>query len=233
MTSRKLTLAALVVIGLTLCSIPAAAQSEIILGSSNGLLIFQGMGAGTSTLSLTLGSCKAGVCKLGGTAHGTGNLLSGPAPYVFLSTLGSITLSLVDKVAGLWNITQTSPIDFSYGKNGSLLTGTLDLLSLEKIPGGKGGLFNYLENANLMITGGSLASFFTADAILDVTIRFRTTEGLDTLLGTTKKVGAEIAHGEILATPEPSTGFLLGSGLLALGTMLRIRWRNNRSAKHA
>lgn len=231
MRSRKLTLAALVAIGLLLCSIPAAAQSQITLGGSRGLLTFTGMGSGSpNTLSLNFGSCKSGTCSLGGTGSGTGALTSGPSHYQFINTAGAITLTLANAALGEWNVSQTSATIFNYGSNGSLLSGTLDLLNFVQSLGSSGGMFNYAGNANLTITGGSLASAFSSsNGILDIKIFFRSATNIESLLGTSGRIGSQIASGNVLPAPEPSSILMLGSGLMLAGGMLRSKLRNKRS----
>jgi len=232
MRSRILTLVALVAIGLLLSSIPAAAQSQITLGGSRGLLLFQGMGPSSpNSLSLNFGSCKNGICSLGGTASGTGQLLSGPTSYQFINTAGAITLTLANAALNQWNVLQTSNTIFNYGTNGSLLSGFLDLLNFQQNPGSKGGEFNYTGNANLTITGGSLASAFSSsNGVLDLTVFFRSTTNLESLLGGSAKIGSQIASGSVLPSPEPSSILMLGSGLMLAGGMLRSKLRNNHSA---
>lgn len=231
MRSRMLTLAALAAIGLLLSSIPAAAQSQITLGGSRGLLTFSGLGSGSpNTLSLNFGSCKSGICALGGTASGTGALASGPSPYQFINTQGAITLTLANAALGQWDVLQTSATVFNYGTNGSLLSGTLDLLNFVQSPGTKGGMFNYTGNANLTISGGSLASAFTSsNGILDLTIFFRSATNIESLLGNSGRIGSQISSGNVLPAPEPSSILMLGSGLMLAGGMLRSKLRNNRS----
>ena len=217
MTSGRLTIAAVVAIGLMIGPASAAAQSQITLGGSTTSVIFQGTSS-TSTLAVTLGGCsKAGACTIGGQAFGTGSLTSGPAPYAITSTLGTITLTLVNAAAGLWDFAQSSKIGFGYGPGGSLLTGTLQLVNLSQTPG-----FNLaVANADLTVTGGSLASVLQA-GLIDVTIRFGCKTNLESMLGTNGHLNGKISSGELVPTPEPSSMLLLGSGLLAAGSMLRF-----------
>ena len=112
----------------------------------------------------------------------------------------------------------------------TMLSGTLDLLSFVQSPGSKGGLFNYTGNANLTISGGSLASAFTSsNGILDLTIFFRSATNIESLLGNSGRIGSQISSGNVLPAPEPSSILMLGSGLMLAGGMLRSKLRNNRS----
>jgi hypothetical protein len=189
------------------------------------------MGSGSpNTLSLNFGSCKSGTCSLGGTGNGTGALTSGPSPYQFINTAGAITLTLANAALGEWNVSQTSATIFNYGSNGSLLSGTLDLLNFVQTLGTSGGMFNYTGNANLMITGGSLASAFAStNGILDIKIFFRSATNIESLLGNSGRIGSQIASGGVLPAPEPSSILMLGSGLMLAGGMLRSKLRNKRS----
>lgn len=221
MISGRLTIAAVVAIGLMFGSASAAAQSQITLGGSTTNVIFQGTGS-TSTLSVTLGGCdKKGACTIGGQAFGTGFLTSGPASYAITSTLGTITMTLVNAAAGIWNFAQTSNVGFAYGTGGSFLTGTLQLVNLAQAPG-----FNIaVANADLTVTGGSLSSLLQK-GLVDVTIRFGAKSNLESMLGTTGHLNGKVSSGELVPTPEPSSMLLLGTGLLAAGSMLRLRRRD-------
>lgn len=220
MISGRLMIAAVVAIGLMMGPASAAAQSEITLGGSTTNVIFQGTSS-TNTLAVTLGGCNLkGACTVGGQAFGTGSLLSGPAPWSITSTLGTITLTLVNAAAGLWDFAQTSKICFAYGKLGSLLTGSLQLVNLAQAPG-----FNRaVANADLIVTGGSLASLLQHGS-MEVTISFGTKTNLESMLGTTGHLNGKVSSGALVPTPEPSSMLLLGTGLLAAGSMLRFRRR--------
>jgi len=226
MAIRRLLLStALVGLMLGLASLPASADpTQITLGgTAAGSVIFTGDGSGN--VLIQLGSCTGGSCTLSGTAFGTGALTSGLAPYEFTSTPGTISLAPTS-TAGLFAVTQTASIGFSYGTGGSLLTGTLSLLTFTQTPGGSStGEFNTFAVANLVITGGSLSTLFPpGGAILTATMNFGPSPvDLATLSGST--TSAKLASGQITPTPEPGSMLLLGSGLLAVGAFLRRRRR--------
>jgi len=217
---------------LALGATPASAQTQITIGGSTQSVTFTGEGAGSpTTVDVTLGTCSAGTCTLSGSAFGTGGLASGPAAYsITTADTNAITMTFLG--GGLWSVAQTDVITFCYGGaavcDGSLLTGSLTLLTFSQGAGSATGEFNSTATANLVVTGGSLAGVFTAaGGILTVTVNVVTGANVSTLLGTTGTLSGPILSGNLTPTPEPGSMVLLGSGLLALGTGLRRRiWRS-------
>jgi len=223
MKIRKLALCALILVTSLALAGTARAQVGITLSSTGNAVHFQGMGPGDpNQLSISFGHCSRGVCSTYGRGTGSG-LAASNGWFTLSSPLGSMIATLVNATTGQWAISQTAPILFSYGHNGTLLTGDLDLLTFQEAPGTSTGTFNYDESANLQITGGSLASVFGSDAIMQVYLTFRTTVNLESLLGKTTGIEGAIAGGEVLPTPEPSAFaiFGLGSVLLLIGSLLR------------
>jgi len=103
-----------------------------------------------------------------------------------------------------------------------LLTGTLQLVSLAET--GKTGTFNEDLTANIVVTGGSLASILGPEAVLSITVDFASKDKLR--LGTLtsgQTVAAKISDGELTPTAEPVSMVLVGSGLLLLGGFVRRR----------
>src|SRR5437016_13401649 len=147
---------------LVLSSVPAWADpTQITLGPSGTTWTFTGNGGSPSTV--TLAACNGGTCT--GTASGSGGFASigSNVPYKLISQ-GALTVTEVS--ATTFNITGPA-MTFMLGAGGALLRGDLSLLNLFQV--GKIGAFNYTENADLVITGGSLQPFFTsAGGILDI-----------------------------------------------------------------
>lgn len=198
----------------------AFAQTQITLGGSTQNATFVSNGSGS--VSVTLGSCSGGTCTLSGQAFGTGALSSGPAAY-------SITTAETNTIGMTWNgsqwlVSQSAPINFCYGGsgscNGSLLTGTITLNDFAQ--GVSSGEFNSALDANLAITGGSLAPVFTsAGGVLSFTIKLKGVPDLSTNQGS---FSGRILSGNITPTPEPTTLGLLGTGLMVLGGAIRRRF---------
>ena len=219
--SRKSTLVAvltMMAVGLVMSSTPAWADpSQITLGPSGTSWTFQGNGSGSTTVTLT--ACNGGTCK--GKAFGSGGFgFIGSVPYSLKSN-GNMTVT--NNGSNTFSVSGPA-MTFMLGTGGSLLTGDLSLLNL--LQAGKAGVFNYTGNANLAITSGSLASMFTsAGGVLDLTLKFRSNKQLSSIFGTSGSLIGRISTGELITTPEPSSMLLLGSGLVALGGVLRSRIR--------
>ena len=209
------------------CVATATANSSIVLGGNSQIISFTGKGASDpDQLGVSLGACHSGQCRVQGTGFGTGVFPSAHAPFSIISAMGSITATLVNATLGTWSVSESSPIAFSYGAHGSLLTGDLNLLSFQQTSGGKTGVFNWQGVADLTVTGGSLASdFSSAGGVLQVNLLFRNTTSLTSLLGTTKTKYGSFEGGQLSPTPEPSAFviFVLGSVILLIGGLLRRR----------
>jgi hypothetical protein len=211
----------------------ANAQTGITLTANKSQSVnFTGMGKNTdsnpvagSEVGITLGTCFKGECTEKGTGSGTGAFASSGA-FTLTSGQGSIIATLVNATLGTWSVSETAPIVFDYGTKGSLLSGDLNLLSFMQSPKTKSGTFDWSGQADLTITGGSLASAFTSSGgILEVNVLFGSTKNITTLLGTTTSTRGTFTGGQLTPTPEPSAFaiFLLGSGMLLIGGLLRRR----------
>jgi hypothetical protein len=187
-------------------------------------------GTGGSTVNLQLGSCGTTTCTVSGNgATGNGTLsFPGKADWSLTSGKGSLTLTETP-TTGVFNVhdSDASGIAFCLGGtgavcDGSLLTGHLDLLTIQQVAGTKTADFNTFGVANLVLTGGSLESAFSgAGGITTVKINFRNSTDLSLLFGTTGSVSGTWNDGSITPTPEPSSMLLMGSGLVAFGGLLR------------
>ena len=205
MTTMKKVNAVLVVLLFMTGSVFATTITEISLGPGNGVIKFTGNGPLDPTaLSISLGSCakSATNCVIAGRAIGTGRAaLPGnkPASYTIVTPKSDvITTSDPSGVPGEWTMTQSAPETFNWGKNGSLLTGTFDLISLFQAPGSSVGVFNDQGIFNMVITGGSEASAFGGPhASIDLILKFQSTKKLGALLGTNKSVTSTLSSGEI------------------------------------
>jgi len=217
---------ATLVLVIALGAVTASAQVLITLGTptfpigaSSGSVTFTGTGTGTDTL--TFGSCKAGSNCWSGNTTG----FAGPNPVandfweISFASAGTVTMD----ASG--NITQGGPANFSLGTiNGGsdLLTGTIQLVSFAQF--GHIGAFNDQLVANLTVTGGSLAPFFSnSQGVVTILITIHSGVNVFTLANGQKVVGRNPVGTLTSATPEPSSVLLLGSGLMVFGGVLRRR----------
>jgi hypothetical protein len=213
----------------------ATTITEVILGPARGIIAFTGLGAGNpNELSINLGNQSLANFVLAGRAVGTGAAalpLNASAPYKIVTpTADAITASLasVGPLLTTFNIAQSAPEAFSWGNNGSLLTGTFNLIDFTQAAALGTGTFNDTGIFNMTITGGSEAAVFGGtNASIDLVLKFTSNShtALTNLLGTTNSQKANLSSGEILPTPEPATLSLLGTGLLAISYVTRRRIR--------
>ena len=225
---RRLLVVLSVVVFLTSAVSTATAQNQITLAGTSNDMTFTGTGGGNWTLSLP---SAAGGLK--DTAWGSGTLCTGPGcpssptiyPFNIMQGAGvTITGTETGPNSNVWNITQSAPLTFCFDGcgAGSLLTGTLELVSL--VETGKTGTFNDDLTANIVITGGSLASMLGPDAVLSITVDFASKAKLRlATLTSGQTVAAKISDGELTPTAEPVSMVLVGSGLLLLGGFVRRR----------
>jgi PEP-CTERM motif len=207
---------AVLVLALTLGSLAANAQSTvgmIYLGSNT--VSFTPDGGGVVTMNI--GSTT-------GLAAGT-NLLSSASSF----TLGPGSFTLVEEGSSNTYMSMgTIPLELN---GGSLLTGVLDLVNFTQT--GLTGSSNTSLLANLDITGGSYCPpSGTGTCGLGSGL-----VNLNFLLGSSNPIALDPTTGvvtggtlvtpprNIAVTPEPGTMLLFGSGLFALGGILRRRMR--------
>ena len=220
--SRKSTLVAVLTMAVMVLAMSStsawADPTQITLGQAGANWTFQGNGSGSTTVTLT--ACKGATCR--GKAFGSGGFgfIGSNVPYKLVSN-GAMTVT--ETSSSTFNVSGPA-MTFMLGTGGSLLTGDLSLLDL--LQAGKFGIVNYTGNANLVITSGSLASMFTsAGGVLDLTLKFKSKNQLSSIFGTSGSLIGHVTSGSLITTPEPSSMLLLGSGLVALGAMLRSRIR--------
>ena len=106
----------------------------------------------------------------------------------------------------------------------NFLSGTLQLTTVQQLPGSTLGTFNYNSSANLTGLTGSLSGSWTAQGIVVLNLTFGSKVNLESLLSqnsTHKITGVKIGSGTVDPTPEPGSMVLFGTGLLALGGVLR------------
>jgi hypothetical protein len=213
---RKPSLLLLAVMLLFVCSAPAFAGSEIILGSSTGAPVkFTGTGGGNFSVNFNIMNLSA---------FGTGTLTSGPGFYSIVNGGASI-FSNGGCGTGCFMLGQSGPLAFKYGSTagaGDLLTGQLYLTDIVQTALG-GGIFNDQLVINFIATGGSLqGAFGNNNGIVQLTIKFTTNQSLASIMSG-QQLLAKVVSGAVFPVPEPSSLPLLGAGILGLAVLCRKR----------
>jgi hypothetical protein len=214
---KKLVLAVLAALVLLLCSAPAFAGNEIVLGSSTGAPIkFVGTGHnGSHDFSVTFN-----INNLLATGFGT---LSSSGFYSITNSGSSLFSTGAGCGSGCFMLGQNGPLAFKYGSTpgaSDLLTGQLYFTDIVQTAMG-GGIFNDALVINFVVTGGDLAgAFATGNGTVTLQIKFVTNQDLATILNG-QTLLAKVVTGAVFPAPEPASLVLMGAGLVGLASLGR------------
>jgi hypothetical protein len=213
---KLLLILSLLTLAITLGSETASAQTGIALStSSTSGITFMPTGGGDLSLAAGIFGSAAG---LGSLLGHTGYYSVSGAPIVL--TLGASTSPFFAdySASGTLSFDITS---MPGGAGTTLLTGTLKLVDL--VQAINTGITNTSAAVNLVISGGSLQSFYTGNSgIGQLTINLTGLGFLPNLSGAmSTKLGSATLNA--LPTPEPWSMVLFGTGLVLFGLVLRRR----------
>jgi hypothetical protein len=191
----------------------AAAQTQITIGAGTGGSV-EFSGAGQTQLSL-IGSCSQTNCIQGdaylGSNVGTYTMwISGNNPIV--SATGTPNIFAVNMNGGTMN--------FNFLSGSSAINGTIQLTSLASTSAPQ-----FIGTLTVSGSSGIFAALWKAGNVvpLDFTVSLPQGNSLvsQVVNGQAGSTFGDISSGEILAAPEPATIALIGSGLLAIGGVLK------------
>ena len=206
---------------LLLLPVAAGAQTQITIGpSTGGSVEFTNEGVGTAAISF-LGSCGAnancvhGDAYIGSSAGSYDMWITGNNPL--LTATSSPDVFAVNMNGGTLN--------FSFSVGSSSITGTIQLTTLKDGTDAP----QILGTLTVSSATGVFAALWKAGNIVPLDLTISLPQG-NPFVGTVVNGGAKgtngtVSSGEIISAPEPTSIALIGSGLLAVGTMLKRRLR--------
>jgi hypothetical protein len=222
---------AIIVVAFTFGSINANAQTEITIGpiSGNSDINFSGSG-GVATMSF--GDCSTvGPCNLvtaGSLVSGASTLEVGTG--TFSTTATPITYALISSNGLNWTATGSVPLTYTFVSGTDSISGSV---TFNQVISNGGALLLGTFFVNSVNAAGDLSAFFTAGNTYPIQFSAEYCQpsgtpcpaSLDTIFnGTTATAVANISEGGFISTtPEPNSMLLFGTGLLAVGGILRRR----------
>ncbi len=171
----------------------AFAQDTISLGRSINQVIFQG--TGTQVIKVVWQNCSNTGCTLEGSAS-RGNDLPSAGTYKF-SSPSPVPFQLASTAVGLFSVTQSSEISFSYTSPHGSAVGLAHFNSVVQNPGG----FGVHLTGTLQVTGGTYRSYFTAGpGNIYITVAVGK-QNLSTLVDASGSINGEIDYPSTVAPP--------------------------------
>ncbi len=195
----------------------AQTSLQLSLGTTTGGEL-DATGTGGQIIDINDRTCSGSTCIF---AAGSANTLYPTTAGTYLMTSPSQTAFALTPgtVAGSYTVSQAAPVAFSYTSSGGTLTGTLEFLSATDSAVDSDGVSTVALVGTFTVTGGTLAGDLPHST--STVLELSQYNSLASLLNGTGTLTAQVDAGNI--TPEPTSIFLFGSGLLGLGILLRQR----------
>jgi hypothetical protein len=222
---------------LAFTSYPAQAVDNIALSSSSASISFTGINS-LKSVTMSLGNCNVvsvGTCDTNGIASGSGIIAGQNGFYhVWDNITDTIKLTLTNGALGLWDVTMpdakfcfTSSNSSGRCSGTNFLSGTLQLVNIQQIPGSSRGDTNYQTTINLNNLAGVDAPIFAPGTSLNLSLAFPGHKNLQALLSNTHSINGVYvssgATGPARSAPEPASLALFGTGMIVFGGCLRRR----------
>jgi len=215
----------LVISAMIFLSAGAAAQTDIIIGQgTSGSMSFLMVSSSETIMSLS-GSCSQGNACIQGDAY----LGSNAGTYSMWTTGNSPILTLTSTPNVFAVNMNGGAMNFSFGNVSGSFTGLMQLTTLTNTSSPQ-----FIGNITVTGATGIFAALWRAGSVVPLDFTISMVPGNVPIgsgspsTGTNTVTSATLSSGEILPSspaPEPASIALIGSGLLALGGVLKRRMK--------
>jgi uncharacterized low-complexity protein len=195
-----------------------AAQTQVTIGAStSGMLEFSGTGSAAGTF---IGSCGEGNCIQGDAYLGA----NAGTHHMWIADNDPLISATPDPNIFAVNM-KGGTLNFSFATGSGPIQGTTQLTVLRDGTNAP----QFLGPLQLSRTSGVFASLWKAGSIVPLSATLPSPRGSalvqQVISGLAGSTSVAIAGGGFLTAPEPASIALIGSGLLALGGVLKRRLR--------
>jgi uncharacterized low-complexity protein len=195
-----------------------AAQTQVTIGAStSGMVEFSGVGSAAGTF---IGSCGEGNCIQGDAYLG----VNAGTHQMWITDNNPLTSATPDPNIFAVNM-KSGTLDFSFATGSGPIQGTTQLTVLRDGTNAP----QFLDPLRLSRASDVFASLWKTGGIVPLNLTLPSPRGnalvQQVISGLAGSTAVTIAGGGFLTAPEPASIALIGSGLLALGGVLKRRPR--------